>query len=554
MIKRKMKYFLVLFLCSAIITGVFSGCGTTAVSSGTSGSSGDSDNKIVKPVTYDPNSPTGGLTLPLTTDKSIKLTYWIPLNEQAKGMIQSYNDNAAIQELEKRTGVIVEFLHPPIGQEVEQYKLLISSNDLPDMIEERGTALYPGGGDKAIEDKAFIRLNELIEKYAPNYNHLRTSVEQIGKLTMTDAGNIWSFSMIQNFDALVWAGLIIRKDYLDDINMAPPTTIDEWYTTLTAMKKNGVEIPLLFPQTGVHYYGAIIGSYGIGPEFFKENDVVKYGPYDPRFKDYLAEMNKWYSEGLIDKDFPSRDSKMIESLATSGKAGAWTGTSGVEIERYIIAGQAGNPDYALYGCSYPKTLDGQKPAYRQVDWKVRNYNAVITTACKYPELATQWMDYRYSEEGSLLFNYGLEDVSFRFKEDGRPDSIANEVLAKPEYEGMTWSSVMWKYKINDGAMNRMNTATLDKLIPESQQARVEWGESATIDNVLPPLTLTAQEATEYNHIMNEVNTYKDTMILKFIIGAEPLDKFDEYIEQLKKLNIEKAIEIQQTAYERFLKR
>lgn len=219
MSKKKMKYFLILFLCSAIITGVFSGCGTTAVSPGTSGSSGDSDNKIVKPVTYDPNSPTGGLTLPLMTDKSIKLTYWIPLNEQAKGMIQSYNDNAAIQELEKRTGVIVEFLHPPIGQEVEQYKLLISSNDLPDMIEERGTALYPGGGDKAIEDQAFIRLNELIEKYAPNYNHLRTSVEQIGKLTMTDAGNIWSFSMIQNFDALVLAGLIIRDDYLDDINM-----------------------------------------------------------------------------------------------------------------------------------------------------------------------------------------------------------------------------------------------------------------------------------------------------------------------------------------------
>jgi putative aldouronate transport system substrate-binding protein len=548
MIKGTMNYLLVLLLCTAIITGTLTGCINVPASDTT-------DDKIVKPVTYDPNSPTGGLSLPLTTNENIKLTYWVPLNQQAKGMIQSYNDNLAIQELEKRTGVRVEFLHPPIGQEIEQYKLLISSNDLPDIIEERGTALYPGGGDKAIEDKAFIRLNELIEKYAPNYNYLRKSNEQIGKLTITDAGNIWSFSMIQNFDALVWAGLIIRKDYLDSINMAQPTNISEWYAVLTAMKNNGVEIPLLFPQSGMEYYGAFMGvAYGIGPGFFKEDDVVKFGPYDPRMKEYLTEMNKWYNEGLIDKDFPSRDAKMLESLATSGKAGAWFGTSGVEIERYIIAGRAGNEKYALYGCSYPKTMDGKKPAYRQVDWKVRNYNAAITTSCKYPELATQWMDYRYSKEGSLLFNYGLEGVSLKFMDNGEPDTMDKELMELPEYKGMAWSSIMWKYKINDGAMNRMNTAPLEKLIPESQQARVEWGESATIDNILPPLTLTAAEATEYNSIMNEVNTYKDSMILKFIIGAEPLDKFDDYREQLKKLNIEKAIEIQQAAYDRFLKR
>jgi len=112
-------------LCTAIITGIFTGCGNTSAKSDSPGNSDSSNPKIVEPRTYDPDSPTGGLVLPLTTDKNIKLTYWVPLNDQAKGMIQSYNDNLAIQELEKRTGVKVEFLHPPIGQEAEQYKLLL---------------------------------------------------------------------------------------------------------------------------------------------------------------------------------------------------------------------------------------------------------------------------------------------------------------------------------------------------------------------------------------------------------------------------------------------
>lgn len=553
MFRNKMVKLFKVLLCITLISGLLASCSNINGKMVNDTNTTASSKNATEAIKYDPNSPTGGLKLPLTTD-NIQLTYWIPLNEQAKGMIQSYNDNLAIQELEKRTGVKVKFLHPPIGQEGEQYKLLISSNDLPDIIEERGTALYPGGGDKAIEDKAFIRLNDLVERYAPNYNNLRQTNNDIAKLTITDAGNIWSFPMIQNFEALVWSGLIIRKDYLDQIKMDPPVTIDEWYKTLKAMKENGVEVPLLFPKSGMDGFGAIIGSYGIGPAFFKENDVVKYGPYDPRMKEYLTDMNKWYTEELIDKDFPTRDDKMIESLATSGKAGAWIGTSGVSIERYIIAGQAGNKDYALYGASYPKTKDGRKPAYRQVDWKVRGYNASITTACKYPELATQWMDYRYSQEGSLLFNYGLEGVSLKFKDNGEPDLMDKELMALPEHKGMAWSSIMWKYKINDGAMNRMNTAPLEKLIPESQQARVEWGESATIENILPPLTLTSGEAAEYNTIMNEVNTYASQMILKFLIGAEPLEKFDEYREQLKKLNIEKAIEIQQAAYNRYLKR
>ncbi len=55
-------------------------------------------------------------------------------------------------------------------------------------------------------------------------------------------------------------------------------------------------------------------------------------------------------------------------------------------------------------------------------------------------------------------------------------------------------------------------------------------------------------------IMNDVNTLMDEMTLKIILGSEPIEAYDKYMEKLKGLNIDRAIEIQQAAFDRFNKR
>jgi len=54
--------------------------------------------------------------------------------------------------------------------------------------------------------------------------------------------------------------------------------------------------------------------------------------------------------------------------------------------------------------------------------------------------------------------------------------------------------------------------------------------------------------------MNEVEKYRDQMIIKFITGIEPLDKFDEYVETMNKYGLERAMEIQTTALKRYEER
>lgn len=44
------------------------------------------------------------------------------------------------------------------------------------------------------------------------------------------------------------------------------------------------------------------------------------------------------------------------------------------------------------------------------------------------------------------------------------------------------------------------------------------------------------------------------MVNKFIMGVEPLDKFDEYVDTLNKIGLEEVLRVQQAAYDRYLAR
>jgi putative aldouronate transport system substrate-binding protein len=47
------------------------------------------------------------------------------------------------------------------------------------------------------------------------------------------------------------------------------------------------------------------------------------------------------------------------------------------------------------------------------------------------------------------------------------------------------------------------------------------------------LTPLPEESSRLASLLNEMTTYQSEMFIKFVTGQEPLDKFDEYVEQLK---------------------
>ena len=73
-------------------------------------------------------------------------------------------------------------------------------------------------------------------------------------------------------------------------------------------------------------------------------------------------------------------------------------------------------------------------------------------------------------------------------------------------------------------------------------------------NGLPATTLLDSEQAAYSGAFNEIGTYVGEMTAKFITGTESLDNFDQYVETLNSLGLQRAIEIQDAALERYNER
>lgn len=87
---------------------------------------------------------------------------------------------------------------------------------------------------------------------------------------------------------------------------------------------------------------------------------------------------------------------------------------------------------------------------------------------------------------------------------------------------------------------------------DSQKQALElWSATNASAHILPPVTPTVDESKEQAQIMNEINTYRDEMTLKFILGNMSFDKWDEYVKTIEGMNLERVLEIQNSALERY---
>lgn len=478
---------------------------------------------------------------------NITIKYWVPFTSNQ--YIQSLNESEMYKELERRTGVHVDFIHPSDQDRLEQFYLLLNSRTLPDVIQTYAS-YYPGGVDKAIRDGAYIRLNELIEEHAPNYKRLLEEDPELAREVTTDEGNIYAFHLVRmQKTEPVWWGPVFRGDWLDDLGLEVPITVDEWYHVLTEFKeKKGAKAPLIISRYGVDPYGSIVGAYGVGRGFYKEDRVVKYGPMEPGFKEYLTTMNKWYEEGLIDQDFVTRNSEGRATLITTGDTGAYM-TEYALVDQYQASIALTDPNARFVPAPLPSLRRGEKVEYNLVNIRSGGYAAAITTSAKNPVEIVKWFDYAYSEEGAMLFNYGIEGLSYEMV-DGKPEFT--ELLTNNP-EGYDYWTVSNKYKLDVGPYLRDYTAVAGGFTEFDLAAMEVWSDTGT-SLVLPVINFTAEEDELASNLMADIATYKDEMVLKFITGNTPLTEFDNYVAQLKKMRIDDVIKIYQNALDRYYNR
>ena len=481
-----------------------------------------------------------------------ELTYWVGLASNVSAFATNYSELPFRKNLEKATGIKVKYEHPPSGQEKETLNVLLASREYPDIIEYSWPG-YPGGVTKLFNDDVILELTDLMKKYAPNLTAYYESNPEIAKQVKSDDGKFYLVPFIRGSKELRHtSGPVLRMDWLKKAKLDPPTTISEWETALTAFRKQQ-DCPASFTGSLDHLKRVFIPAFEIGQDFYPDGKTVKYGPAEDGYKEFLTTMADWYDKGLIDPNFSTVDRTIQDSNMTTGKGGSTYAAGGGQMGPYIQTAQGENSEYDLVPTTFPTKNPGEKPKYISSYEFTSNGHAVITTSCRNPEVAMRFLDYPRSEEGHTLYNFGVEGESFD-DINGVP-TYSDLVMNNPD--GLTAAQAMSKYCLAN--VSGPFTQDLEYIqqyyqLPQQKQALTNWSDTDEKTSVLPPITFTPEESSEVSRIMTEVETYRDEMTMKIIMGSEPASKVDEFQTTIKGMNLDNAIKLYQTALNRYYAR
>lgn len=503
------------------------------------------------------SSDSGATTYPMQTD--VTLGYWSEINTFFTGTVSDYQDVPFFQEWQKRTGVKLDFTLAPLGQGKEAFNVMLASGELPDMIETDWLNV-PGGPQKMIDDGYILRLNDLINAHAPNLKKYLQEHPDVDKMLKTDNGSYYVFPFLRGDDSLkVYQGPVVRQDWLDELGLPAPITIDDWYNMLKAFKeKKGAAAPLSFlgvpgssnrPLEGI-VYGAFVGAWDVNRSFYVEDGKVQFGPAQPGYKEFLGTFSKWYAEGLIDKNIAIVDGKALDANITTGATGATIGNSGGGIGKWTPLLLEKDPKAKLAGVPYPVLTAGAKPKFGQKDNAYPGYTSVaISAKSKNPELAVKMLDYAFGAEGHTFFNFGTEGVSYNL--EGDYPKYTDLIMKNPDKLAPSQAMPLY-FRASYGGPFVQDVRYIEQYfsLQEQKDAVKTWNTDAD-KYALPPVSATSEEASELANIMSDIYTQVDEMTLKVILGAESVDEFDNYLQRLESLNLKRAIEIQQGALERY---
>ena len=485
----------------------------------------------------------------------------IMIRDHAAGAAK-YNDSAFAKYVESEFGIKLNFTVVKIDKVSDQTSLAYtSSNSMPDMF--WGMANTRTLHTPQIKSKKVVNLTPYIEKYAPNIKQMFKDAPDTKYLTTFDDGNTYYLPMYREQDNYSWK-YFINKTWLKNLTLSMPTTTDDFYNVLKAFKtrdpnNNGKEdeipliiaagesgvgqIPLsLFSPFGLYTY---TNAWGVN-----SSGKVSYAFATEEYRNGLRFYRKLYEEGLLYNSFRGATYTQIKqrtgnSLQTVGVFAANTYSEGVSDESFLNN----------YMVMNPVGIDGQgkwlNASYEDAwpDW------FVMTSKCKYPEIAMRLLDWLYSEEGTLTALYGPKGTYWNYDSAG---NITFDTSKIPS--GKTQNE--YCYSLTPGYpiphyISKTLSEKLSVVNSKSQSdAMKQYGDQlkAILEpnqvEGMPQLYFTNQE------IENGKGDLKSEAIAfqwEIIGGTKSVDNdWDNYIKRLEKIGLKNQTSIQQNAYNRYV--
>ena len=496
------------------------------------------------------------INFPLT-DKKATLNILASSN-----LVQDFSKVYVFQKYEEMTGVKVNWTTVSKADRAEAvYNVLINKQDIDVIMRCKisTTRLTQYGESGLILD---LSKDDLLMDNAPNcWSYLKTHPDALASITNPD-GSIYSIPQINSGAELrVSRKIYVNREWLERLKLDLPKTTEEFYEMLVTFRDEDAngnndksdEIPLA-SEDWLGIEEALLGSFGLGNRG-QQNLFIDYDDDLGKtrliaaadgYKDFLQYFNRLYKENLLDKYIFTVTLDQWQNNIMNDKVGVFMSTNLANLptgysDKWIAL------EEPLEGPNNDKMFAAVRASFHSTG------AAVIPASCKNPELVLQWLDYFWTDEGTLFYHMGVEGETYVKNEDGTY-SYTEDILDEMKTSGKSFDQVIAGYSPYPGGSNP--TVEVAPYFAGGEMAEIPANAARGLyeygpDEYWPVFTFTAEENDILSTIQTDITKYITTTEQDFITGAMSFSEWSNYQKQLEKLGKKQLLDIYQAAVDRY---
>lgn len=430
-------------------------------------------------------------------------------------------NNIILQELEKRTGLDIDWELWPTDGYAQQCQLTFGSGEYPDAMEVWWSS-WPNQFIELIEDGVVQPVDDLIAANAPNVQVTRSDSDYYDY----GDGQKWAIPCRVLEDGNTYC-VVIRQDWLDKLGLPVPTSSEEYFNTLQAFQEHAEELTGNPDAIAAHgacttYFGNCLTEYVFSENGFQKawNDVdgtMVYYINMPGYKNAMRTLRKFFQAGLIEPEYllMNRD-QFLDKLYTN-VYGAFDYSTDI-LDPAITSWTKGLYDAvpeARLTVIPPFADENGETHLRTVGQSIQ---CVVFENAEHPENVMKLLNYLATEEGMLLTQFGIEGEHWQYDENGNPQSL---LTTDEERAAVGTGSYAWMYRLS-----YFNAAFSSEF--DDERALIS---AATVPTAVMPTTASYMDSKAT--LTSLVSTYTAELICNPDIDFD--ETFDKYIKEWNEL-------------------
>ena len=471
--------------------------------------------------------------------------------------------------LAKHLGVTIDWSFPTTGSDANTFTntLMADPSSLPNFMQ----CYVMENASQYIDDGIIWDLTDYIQEYAPDYYAFLQTNPAYDKAMKDDEGRYYTFGFFREDGGWndSYEGPVVRKDWLDECGLEVPKTISEFENVIRVFNEKygatfDTSASVRFNDMGIcgafGAYGCV--SVGTNYGYYVKDGKVGLAASEDEWRDYVSWLNKMWEDGLIDQDMLTEDDTTIKDKIHNGKCGI-SYTSMGQLNNWNKEEEAAGNEGTWIGIPYPTADDGSLSSIFGGPGIGKHTTVITTTADEDTmKLCLEMLNYAYTEEGMLYWNYGDEGVSWEYDEDGVPQFTSlvkddQDTDPMTKYNGATWGSCCIQatnllYQKNSQSAIDANDAWYYIYDDEEKNREVTSGWRFPVG-----VSFTVEESDELDEIAQNIPTFVSESFASFLTGSQDIDDdavWEQYKSDLESYNLSRVLEIRQAAYDRYLER